>query len=72
VIIKQTGIRSQISKDQYDSEIHLALGNKKFLFECRHIKTGKIKNINIYEWFLVKNDYVVLDEQKFQSLLSVL
>lgn len=72
VINKHTGVRSQIPKDQFSPETYLSLGNKKFLFRCRHTKTGKIKNINIYEWFLVKHDYEALEENKLKSLLSVL
>lgn len=72
IINKQTGIRSQVPQDQFDKNVHLSLGNKKYLFKCQHVKTGKIKNINIYEWHLVQDLYVILDEKKFLELKNLL
>lgn len=72
VINKITGERKQIPKDQYDPEIHLPLGNKKYLFLCRNKLTGKEKNINIYEWVLVQNNYEIVDLNKFNQIKHII
>jgi hypothetical protein len=72
IINKLTGLRSQISKDEFDSKIHLPLGSTKYLFLCRNLLTKREKNINIYEWHLVKNDYEIIDKEKFQKALALI
>jgi len=67
VINKLTGERKQISKDQFDKELYVGLGNKKFLFLCLNKLTNKEKLINIYEWHLVKDQYKILDQEKFNK-----
>lgn len=63
-----TGVRSQILKTEFDSQTHLPLGNKKFLFKCRNVLTHKEKYINIYEWKLVFNQYFIIEKEKFNTL----
>lgn len=70
VINIQTGIRSQINKDEFIEHIHLPLGNKKFLFKCQNILTFKEKYINIYEWKLVFNHYTIIEKEKFNALIE--
>lgn len=70
VINKITGERSQIPKNEFDKEIYVGIGNKKLLFKCRNKLTNKEKNINIYEWDLVKNQYDILEMDKFQIALN--
>lgn len=72
VIDKITGERKQISKDQFDTNRYCGLGNKKFLFLCQNKLTNKEKYINIYEWNLVKDTYVIIDKDKFQKILDLL
>ena len=66
-INKITGVRCQIPKDKFDKSIYMGLGNKKFLFRCQNILTQRVKNVNIYEWALVKDNYIVLDQDKFNK-----
>lgn len=67
VINKITGIRLQIPKNMFDQNIHLSLGSTNYLFKCRNKLTGKEKNINIYEWDLVKNEYKIIDLEKYNK-----
>jgi hypothetical protein len=67
VIDKITGERKQISKEDFDKTLYVGLGNKKFLFLCQNKLTGKEKYINIYEWDIVKEHYIVLDQAKFNK-----
>ena len=46
------------------------LDNKKYLFLCRNKLTSKEKYINIYEWKLVKDQYEIIDQNKFNTILS--
>lgn len=69
-INKITGERCQIPKDKFDKEIHAGIGNKKLLFKCRNKLTNKEKNINIYEWNLVQNQYEILEMDKFHIALN--
>jgi hypothetical protein len=52
-------------KEAFDKEIWVSLGNKIFLFSCRNKLTNKVKNVNIYEWEFVKDQYEILDMDKF-------
>ena len=72
VINKITGIRSQIPKDQFNTEIYLPLGSIKYLFPCKNKLTNQIKNINIYEWGLVKEQYEIIDYEKFNRAKSLI
>ena len=72
IINKQTGIRCQINKHEYDDTIHLALGRRSYLFKCKAIATNKEKLINIYEWDLVKDDYIVIDAKEFSKCKELL
>lgn len=67
VINKKTGVRCQIPKSDFDRETYAGLGNKTLLFLCRNILTGKEKNINIYEWPIVKDNYCILEIDKFNK-----
>lgn len=67
VINKQTGIRSQIPTSDFDKELYSGLGNKAMLFLCRNKLTGKEKNVNIYEWNIVKDYYDIIDIDKFNK-----
>jgi hypothetical protein len=71
VIDKNTGIRQQIEKDKFDPNIHLSLGSHSYMFRAKNILTGKEKNINIYEWELVKNEYEIIDIEKFIKASSL-
>jgi len=64
-INKLTGERKQMPKEAFDKEIWVSLGNKIFLFSCRNKLTNKVKNVNIYEWEFVKDQYEILDMDKF-------
>lgn len=70
IIDKITGERKQIPKDEFDTNRYSGLGNKKFLFKCRNILTGKEKYINIYEWHLVKDQYEIIEMDKFTRAMS--
>jgi hypothetical protein len=72
VINKVTGQRLQISKAEFDKTRFMGLGNKKMLFLCRNILTGKQKNVNIYEWPLVKDQYEIIDKEKFEKALGLI
>jgi hypothetical protein len=70
VINKFTGERKQIPKSDFDKDIYCGLGNKKYLFLCRNKLTLKEKYINIYEWNLVKDQYEIIDQNKFKTILD--
>jgi hypothetical protein len=55
----------QISKNQFNKDKYCSLGNRALLFPCRNKLTNKIKNINIYEWQVVCDQYEILDFEKF-------
>jgi hypothetical protein len=71
-INKQTGIRQQIPKDEFDTNLFAGLGNKSLLFLCQNKLTGKEKNVNIYEWKLVKDTYEIIDIEKFNKIKNLL
>lgn len=70
IVEKFTGVRKQIDKSEFDPSIHLALGNRKFLFKCKNKLTNKEKNINIYEWHLVQDQYEIIEYEKYQIALN--
>lgn len=70
VIDKITGERKQITKQEFDPTRYSGLGNKKLLFRCRNILTGREKNVNIYEWHLVKNQYEIIEHDKYIRALN--
>lgn len=70
VINKLTGIREQINKIDFDSSVHLSLGAHSYLFRARNRLTNKEKNINIYEWDLVKEQYEIIDEEQFNNAMK--
>ena len=39
---------------------------------CRNILTGKQKNVNIYEWPLVKDQYEIIDKEKSEKALGLI
>jgi len=69
VIDKITGIRGQVNKDDFDKSRYSSLGNIKYLFLCKNRLTNKEKNVNIYEWDLVKDQYIIIDHIKFEQAL---
>lgn len=71
VINKLTGQRQQISKDKFDKSIYAGLGNKSLLFRCKNKLTNKEKNINIYEWHLVKHQYEIVDIDKYEKIKNL-
>lgn len=71
VIDKQTGERKQIPKSEFDHLKYASLGNKKLLFKCRNILTGKEKNINIYEWHLLKEQFDIIEHDKYAKALEI-
>ncbi len=71
-INKQTGIRQQIPKEEFDTNLFAGLGNKSLLFLCQNKLTGKEKNVNIYEWKLVKDTYEIIDIEKFNKIKNLL
>lgn len=71
VIDKITGQRKQIPKSEFDHSIYASLGNIKLLFLCRNKSTGKEKNINIYEWDLVKDHYEIIDHNRYKQAASL-
>lgn len=75
VINKYTGERTQISKEIFDKNknMYVGLGNKTFLFLCQNRLTGREKLVNIYEWDLIKDQYEIIDKEKFdKAMLSKL
>ena len=50
----------------------MGLGNKKYLFRCKEKLTNKIKLVNIYEWNIVKNNYEILDIEKFDKIMNLI
>jgi hypothetical protein len=72
VVDLRTGERKQIEKMLFDKKMYCSLGVKTLLFKCKHKKTNKEKNINIYEWKFIKQDYEVIDEEKFKKLLHLI
>ena len=70
VIDKITGERKQILKQDFDKNRYSGLGNKLYLFKCRNKLTGKEKNVNIYEWHLVKDQYDIIDMDKYKRALK--
>jgi hypothetical protein len=70
VINKRTGIREQINKADFDSSVHLSLGAQSYLFRAKNRLTNKEKNINIYEWDLVKEQYEIIDEEQFNNAMK--
>lgn len=71
VVNKITGERMQISKDNFDKTVYVGLGNRALLFRARNKLTKKEKNINIYEWDNVKDNYEVIDTDKFNRAMSL-
>lgn len=71
-IHRTTGERKQIPKQDYDPDIWCPLGDRKMAFRCQCKKTGKQKNIYIYEWNRVKDLYEVLDTEQFDKLKPLL
>lgn len=71
-INKQTGIRQQIPKEEFDTNLFAGLGNKSLLFLCQNKLTSKEKNVNIYEWKLVKDTYDIIDIEKFNKVKHLL
>lgn len=53
VINKASGLRSQILKSEFDPEVHISLGDKRYYFKATYLPKNKIKNIHIYEWHLL-------------------
>jgi len=70
VINKHTGVREQIDKKDFDSSVYLSLGAHSYLFRARNKLTNKEKNINIYEWDLVKNQYDIIDIEQFNNAMK--
>lgn len=70
VINKITGIRCQIAKGDFDKNVYISLGDRSLFFRAKNNLTGKEKNINIYEWDLVKDKYEIIDHEKFRSAMS--
>ena len=71
VIDKSTGERLQIPKNEFIKELYAGLGNKTLLFRARNRLTGTEKNINIYEWELVKTEYEIIDVDQFNKANSL-
>jgi len=71
-INKLTGERTQIPRDQFDKNIYAGLGNKSLLFLCRNKLTNKEKNINIYEWRLIKDQYEIIDTDKYEKIKNLI
>ena len=65
IINRNTGIRQQIMSSEFDSTMHINLGDKRQYFRCKNKLTNKEKNISIYEWDTVKNSYDILDQSQF-------
>lgn len=70
VIDKISGERKQIPKEEFNKGRYLSLGDQRFLFKCKDILTGREKNINIYEWNNVKDQYEIIDLDKFKKALE--
>lgn len=70
IIDKFTGERKQINKLDFDASKHSSLGNKKFLFRCRNKLTNIEKNVNIYEWHLLKDQYEIIEYDKYVRALN--
>jgi hypothetical protein len=69
VINITNGLRSQISKDEFDSAIHIGLGDKRYYFKARYVPKDKVKNIHIYEWNILDHtQYEILDLDLFKKL----
>jgi hypothetical protein len=69
VIDITTGIRSQISKDKFDSAIHISLGDKRYYFKARYIPKDKVKNVHIHEWKIIDHSlYEIMDLDLFKKL----
>jgi hypothetical protein len=65
VILDHFGIRQQIMSAEFDSIVHINLGDTRQYFRCRNKLTNKEKNISIYEWDTVKDSYDILDQSQF-------
>lgn len=65
VIDKITGVRQQILSPDFDSSVHINLGDKRQYFKGRNKLTNKEKNISIYEWDRVKDLYDIIDQSQF-------
>jgi hypothetical protein len=69
VIDITTGQRSQISKDKFDSAIHINLGDKRYYFKALWVPRNKMKNIHIYEWRILDHTlYEIQDLDLFNQL----
>jgi hypothetical protein len=51
--------------------LYAGLGNKALLFRARNRLTGTEKNVNIYEWELVKTEYEIIDVDQFNKANSL-
>jgi len=67
VINVDTGLRQQIDSKNFNIEKHVNLGANKQYFKCRNLLTDKIKNISIYEWKLVKDQFEILNLDQFNK-----
>jgi hypothetical protein len=38
-------------------------------FKCKNNKTNKIKNVSIYEWDLVKENFTIIDEIAYNKTI---
>lgn len=65
VINRNTGIRQQILSSDFDSTVHINLGDTRQYFRCRNKLTTKEKNISIYEWDTARDSYDIIDQSQF-------
>ena len=50
VINRITGVRSQILSSNFDSNLHIKLGDTKYYFKVKIRRNNKVKNLHIFEW----------------------
>lgn len=64
-----SGKRSQMPKGEFNPDVHISLGDKRYYFKARYIPKNKVKNIHIYEWnTLNHNQYEIIDLDVFNKL----
>lgn len=60
----KTGERKQMLKQDITPD-YITVSNSKYLFPCTHVKTQKSKLIHIAEWDIVKDNYIITDQTRF-------
>lgn len=69
VINRITGIRSQILSSEFDSNIHIKLGDTKYYFKVKTRRNDKFKNLHIFEWYHIDQSlYTVVEVDKMTTL----